>query len=167
MFNPFWSPSEFLYYSQIGNAKQVREDFKYQTPLRPARRIVLEFITLERDGRMLIRSGYAWDGASGPTIDTLDTIIASCVHDAGYALLETGGLDLEDDRRKIDQMFYDQLLKDGMIPLRAFAWFKAVRIAGGRYAQVGSGHKILRAPKPWSVIPPEQFSPFPGMRTSI
>ena len=38
-------------------------------------------------GRIIIKKGYAWDGASGPTIDTKSSMRASLVHDALYQLI--------------------------------------------------------------------------------
>ena len=42
------------------------------------------------EGKLTVRSGYAWDGASGPTWDTEDTLTPSLVHDALYQAIRAG-----------------------------------------------------------------------------
>ena len=44
-------------------------------------------MSLNESGCLQIAAGYAWDGASGPTIDTRNSMIASLVHDALYQLI--------------------------------------------------------------------------------
>lgn len=51
------------------------------------------FVHLSAKGTLTIKSGYAWDGASGPTLDTPSTMFASLVHDALYQLMREGVLD--------------------------------------------------------------------------
>ena len=48
----------------------LAEDFPLQLELRPETEIVTPFIVLTTDGLLTINKGYAWDGPSGPTIDT-------------------------------------------------------------------------------------------------
>ena len=50
------------------------------------------YITIDRSGSMTIRSGYAWDGASGPTWDSPSTMRGSLVHDCWYQLFREGTL---------------------------------------------------------------------------
>lgn len=45
------------------------------------------FVKLYRGGALEIQAGYAWDGPSGPTIDTLNFMEGSMVHDALYQLI--------------------------------------------------------------------------------
>lgn len=42
---------------------------------------------LERDGQMSVFPEYAWDGPSGPTVDTHAFILASAPHDVFYQML--------------------------------------------------------------------------------
>jgi methyl coenzyme M reductase gamma subunit len=46
------------------------------------------YLKLSEDGDLTISNGYAWDGPSGPTIDTKDFIRRSLVHDALYQMKE-------------------------------------------------------------------------------
>src|SRR3990167_8808836 len=98
-----------------GYKYQVAEDFLIQTPFYPKEAIVTRFIVLNINGLMLIREAYAWDGASGPTLDTDDTMTPSLVHDAFYQLLREQLLS-QDWRPKIDE-YLGSLMKD-----RAATW---------------------------------------------
>lgn len=53
-----------------GYKYQLAEDDWLQTNIIPPSPIDLQFITLDMTGRLGLRSGYASDGPSGPTIDT-------------------------------------------------------------------------------------------------
>ena len=71
--------------------------------------------------------GYAWDGPSGPTIDTPDAMLASLVHDGLYQALRDGRLDQE-ARKAADVEFLRILKKDGMFWLRRWSWYLGVRL---------------------------------------
>ena len=98
-------------------------------------------------GEMIVRDGYAWDGASGPTIDTVATLEASLVHDVGYQAIRIGAM-LADRRADCDAVLY-RLLRRGQhkwaasrstslgralagmwIETRALYYFAAVRAFG-------------------------------------
>jgi hypothetical protein len=50
---------------------QLLRDYKYQTAIRLNHDVKIQgFITLSINGLLTIAKGYAWDGPSGPTIDT-------------------------------------------------------------------------------------------------
>ena len=53
-----------------GYKYQIAEDDYVKTDIIPERRIVTQFITLDTDGMLGIKSGYASDGCSGPMLDT-------------------------------------------------------------------------------------------------
>lgn len=82
---------------------RYREGYKYQLAsayrvmieIYPLPRIATSFIALEPDGLLTISEGYAWDGPSGPAIDTSDLMQASLVHDALYQLMREGHLAYE------------------------------------------------------------------------
>ena len=74
--------------------------------------------------------GYRWDGASGPTIDTPDTMEASLVHDGLYQLMRDGVTPLS--YRKAADIEFSRLLREaGMKSWRRWYWYAAVRMAGG------------------------------------
>jgi hypothetical protein len=79
-----------------------------------------------QNGNLFIREGYAWDGASGPTIDTKNSMRGSLVHDALYQMIEEELLPrrMRDDA---DDVFYDILRADGMSWIRAKVWYRMVR----------------------------------------
>jgi len=68
---------------------------------------------------------YAWDGASGPTIDSPSTMRASLVHDALYQLIRLGALP-RSAKGAADQLLHDLLIEDGMSRVRAWYWLRAV-----------------------------------------
>lgn len=94
----------------------------------PAREpIMTDWIELWPDGTMAISPGYAWDGASGPTYDSKDSMRASLIHDALYQLMRMG-LVSRHLRRVADDVFYRVCLEDGMMTVRAWGWYQMVRI---------------------------------------
>lgn len=112
----------------------------------PVHGIVFEndFIALEK-GMLLIRKGYCWDGASGPTFDTLSTMRASLVHDALYQLIREGVIGMP-FRRFADKLFYKMLREDGMGRLRAWYFYRAVRQFGESSAKPRKAEPVRSAP---------------------
>lgn len=97
------------------------------------------------DGVLYIQAGYAWDGASGPTWDTMSTIRASLEHDALYQLMRHEYLP------RHYQAFADHRLKtvgieDGMWPLRAGLWEAGLGIFGSANTDPDNKRPILVAP---------------------
>ena len=87
------------------------------------------FVFLSSDGMLSIDNGWVWDGASGYTYDTPDTVEASLVHDALYFLHKKKKI----SRRKADKILYQILKKNDCPFFRRAAWFLAVRIFGWLY----------------------------------
>jgi len=81
------------------------------------------------DGTLTIAAGYAWDGASGPAIDTKNIMTPSLVHDALYQLMREGRLPLS-YRKQADGILYDMCRNRGMSWLRANWIYLAVRVFG-------------------------------------
>jgi hypothetical protein len=99
------------------------------------------YCTLVCDGTIIIRKGYEWDGASGPTIDTDDTMDGSLVHDVLYQLIREGKLPRK-LRKKADRCIRQMCIEDGLehcktiiervwVWLRFNYWYFFLRIAGG------------------------------------
>lgn len=87
-------------------------------------------------GKLRIREGYCWDGASGPTLDTENSMIASLIHDCLYQFIKLGLLDKK-YRKIIDVTFKRQLIASGMSKVRANAWYRSVRLFGGIWLKGG------------------------------
>jgi len=70
-----------------GYKYQLADDYTIQIDTKPPEEIETQFISLSVDGLLTIKDGYAWDGPSGPTIDTPNFMTPSLVHDAIYQLM--------------------------------------------------------------------------------
>ena len=95
------------------------------------------FMSLTTAGRLTLRKSYAWNGPSGPTIDTLSLMRGSLVHDALYQLLRM------EELPPTCKAFSDKLLKqicieDGMHRIFARLVYQAVKIFGGASAKPGT-----------------------------
>jgi hypothetical protein len=97
------------------------------------------------NGMMTIKSGYAWDGPSGPTIDTKTFMRGSLVHDVLYQAIREGHI-LESYRKDADEELRRICLDDGMSRLRAWYVFKSVRMFGGYANKLAKAraNKVIR-----------------------
>lgn len=84
------------------------------------------WVGITRNGLLEYMRGYGWDGPSGPTIDTEDSLRAALVHDALYQLLREEILP-RSYRKKADRIFRRILKADGMPLWRRWYWYQAVR----------------------------------------
>lgn len=109
-------------------------DYTHQTELRVAQAIEIpSVITLDTRGVLTIRAGYAWDGPSGPTIDTPSFMRGSLVHDVLYQLMREGYLP-QHHRKYADQLLREICLEDGMWPIFAWLAYQGVRLFGASRA---------------------------------
>lgn len=76
-----------------------------------------------------ILKGYAWDGPSGPAIDTIDFMRPSLVHDVFYQLMDEKIIP-ESFRRTADKILYRLCRAEGMVIWRAAWVYLAVRSFG-------------------------------------
>ena len=90
--------------------------------------------TTERTRKLKIHMGYAWDGCSGPTIDTEGTMEASLVHDALYQLIRLKSMPLS-MRKPADKLFLHLLRRRGVNKIRRWYFYLAVRLFGKKAAQ--------------------------------
>ncbi len=91
--------------------------------------------TLRPDGFLEVKRGYAWDGPSGPTIDTKTFMRASVVHDVLYQCLREGKLP-PSKRKLADQELVRYAKMDGMNPIRRSYAFWSLRVFAGRAAKL-------------------------------
>lgn len=127
-----------------GYKYQLAADYQVLIDIKPPAFILTPYIRLDTDGLLSICEGYAWDGPSGPTIDTKNFMRGSLIHDALYQLMREGhlGQDMRDDA---DRVLRDICLEDGMSSIRAHWVYVGVRFGGGPAASVGE-KEVLHAP---------------------
>ena len=104
------------------------------------------YIQITDQGALIISKGYAWDGPSGPTIDTKNFMRGSLVHDALYQLMRAKALDHETYREQADRLLRDICIEDGMTTVRAAWVYQAVRMFGEPAADPKNEHPPIKAP---------------------
>lgn len=129
-----------------GYLYQTEENFEWSTGIKPIAPGGNRFVTMGHDGVLFVKAGYAWDGASGPAINTKSFVRASLVHDALYQLIRLGVV-ATDDRVTADRLLRDILIKDGARweAVRAQWVYAAVRWFGGTYMKMHDT-SVLTAP---------------------
>jgi hypothetical protein len=143
-----WQPSEFVYWKEYAEAKVTQAHFRFKMFVPPKKAIKIDWVEVDTKGRVTLNPYFVWDGASGPTIDTIGTIRASLVHDVLYRLIRLGHLD-QTYKDVADNLLYDFMIADGVAQIRAFAWLKAVRLFGHDSIKPENENNIYRAPKPF------------------
>jgi hypothetical protein len=126
---------------------QLADGYSIKTPIKPKQNIKTNFIHLDSEGNLLIKSGYAWDGPSGPVLDTDDNMRASVVHDALYQLMRNDEISSRTHRKAADQLFKDICKKDGVSNLTASLYYKALRRFGKPAASPQNKKVVHRAPE--------------------
>lgn len=138
----------------LGYKYQLEEDYTVQVGILPLHPVITHWIVLMPTGWMTFWKGYAWDGPSGPTIDTPDSMRGSLVHDGIYQLLRLGLLDIC-FRGKADDLLCQICIEDGMVPLRAYTWKEAVGMFAAGCAKTGTEQEVLIAPRPYVNFEPK------------
>lgn len=131
-----------------GYKYQLHEDFEIQVSIKPEKEEEEKkehYVNLDTDGKLTIKKGYAWDGPSGPTIDTATFMRGALVHDALYQLMREERID-RSHREAADDELKKILLKDGMFRLRAWWVHRAVRLAAGDHTDPKAKKEIRVAP---------------------
>lgn len=122
----------------------LREDYSCETGITSAGAFT-PYIILETDGRLTIKEGYAWDGPSGPAIDSADFMRGSLVHDALYQLIREKHLPMQ-ARDEADRLLQKMCVEDGMWKVRAWWVYQAVSAFGKSSAGKGGRHPVRYAP---------------------
>lgn len=128
-----------------GYKYQLAADYTVDVAIKPEFPVKTDYLLLDNSGMLIIFRGYAWDGPSGPAIDTRNFMRGSLVHDALYQLMR---LDLIPRSFKdvADRELQRICLEDGMSRLRAWWVYQGVKF-GGSGATLGSGEpSVLIAP---------------------
>ncbi len=107
---------------------QLIKYYRHQTPIKIKRSVKIKgFVKLSSKGLLVVSKGYAWDGPSGPTIDTKDFMRGSLVHDALYQLIRMKRLSMS-ERKQADKLLRQMCREDGMGWFRAFYVYWGLRI---------------------------------------
>ncbi|MFH1069347.1 MAG: hypothetical protein V1794_06955 [Candidatus Glassbacteria bacterium] len=127
---------------------QLVEECRVQTEIELEKDIETDFIALTVAGELTVKKKYAWDGPSGPTIDTKTFMRGSLVHDALYQLMRENFMDYRQYRPYADKLLKEVCLKDGMNRIRAWYVYQGVRVFGEKSARPGpkKEDKIICAP---------------------
>jgi len=133
---------------QGGFKYQLTEDYEIETGIKgySAR---TPYLSLYSTGRLIINQGYAWDGPSGPAIDTKNFMRGSLVHDALYQLMRMGKMGRKmgkRNREQADRLLQTMCIEDGMWRVRAFWIYKSLRWFGGPAASKSAKRDSLTAP---------------------
>ena len=107
---------------------QLMDDYIIQINIKPIQNIELKFLSLSAEGALTIKKFYAWDGPSGPTIDTRDFMHGSLVHDALYQLMRLSKLDYKVHRKRADEILKEICLEDGMCSFRAWYVYQGLHL---------------------------------------
>ncbi|MEI7796224.1 MAG: DUF1353 domain-containing protein [Methylococcaceae bacterium] len=126
---------------------QLKREYRLQTDLKPREDISTEFVSLDVYGNLVIKSGYAWDGATC-AIDTKTNIRGALVHDSLYQLMRemSYALPPEINREKADRLLQKICLEDGMCQFVAWLFYQAVHNFGSKYTDPKDEHLPEYAP---------------------
>ena len=106
---------------------RLTEDFEFATYIRGNfySRGTVEF----SKGKLSLKKGFTWDGPSGPAIDTANTLLASCVHDALYEIIDKGIL-YGNARLSADKIYRRLLKVNGVVWWRRMVHYIGLRLFG-------------------------------------
>jgi len=107
--------------------------------------ISTEFIDLGSSGDLIIKSGYAWDGPSGPAMDTKTAMRGSLIHDALYQLMRMNLLP-QSFRLIADKKYRAVCGLDGMSAFRRWYHFRLIRRLASGAAKPRARKKVFIAP---------------------
>ena len=116
-------------YSKYKYKFKVEENFSIELPFK-----IPDFehpYASLKDGILSVKRSYAWAGASGPVINTRDTLVASLVHDVLYQAMRLNLIKPSKENRKIaDKNFFEILKMNGVNSFRSKVWYLAVKLFG-------------------------------------
>jgi hypothetical protein len=130
---------------KTGYKYQLAEDYRVTIPIN-GNTIKQGFIKLTTTGILTLQKGYAWDGPSGPAIDTKNFMRPSLVHDALFQLMRKKRLKVEEYFDIANRILRDMCVQDGMWKVRAWWVFHSVSMFGKSAADPSNEKKILTAP---------------------
>jgi len=123
---------------------QSRNDMVYFTGIFPPKTIVTELIILRTDSWMWVGKYFAWDGCSGPTIDTNTNGRGGHAHDALAALMRGGYIPMG-CRFASNKVIERLMIDDGAWECRAHT-YRFVLDRTKSWADPKNARKLLTAP---------------------
>lgn len=127
-----------------GYKYQLAVRYKLQLPeiFIPEQEVLHDYFAISKNGMLIIRKGYCWDGPSGPTIDTANFMRGSLIHDVLYQAMRLGLISrkLRDDA---DKLLVEICREDGMSKLRRWWVYKGVKW-GGEQCTLPSHRKTIK-----------------------
>lgn len=131
---------------------ELVEWYSYQTgfgklnyKIRIKNEIKIDYLKLKENGWLWFEKGFAWDGPSGPSIDSLNVMRGSLIHDGIYRLIRFGGLKYNPYKVLADKLLKKICRKDGTFWFRALYIYIGVRLFGCHSARPRS--KIICVPR--------------------
>lgn len=125
---------------------QLAESYQITISIRPRDSIKTDYIDLDTTGILTVKKAYAWDGPSGPVVDTPQNLRASLVHDALYQLMRNKKMSSRTHRKTADQLFLDMCKQDGVPTRTANLYYMALRKFGKPAAAAENKKKTHQAP---------------------
>jgi len=125
---------------------QLQETYYVLLPQLKDYRFDADYVSVGDYGMLMVKNKYAWDGPSGPVLDTKENMRASLVHDALYQLMRLEWLPTS-FRKTADEIFRDICVEDGVTRWRAWTWYYGLRIGGGTAADPQHKKVTVYAPK--------------------
>ncbi len=133
---------------KTGYKYQLGEDYLVDISIQPDIDIeVPGYIALNSNGRISIKKSYAWDGPSGPTVDTLDFMRGSLVHDALYQFMRAEKLDRNIYKEPADRLLQKMCKEDGMSAIRAWWVYRGLRYGGDSATKPVNKKPVVQAPQ--------------------
>lgn len=112
----------------------LHSNVTYATDLKVAAPAKHSFLGIDENGLLTIKIGYAWDGPSGPAIDSKNFMRGSLIHDALYQLIRERILP-PSTRKRADEILKEVCIQDGMSAFRAWYVYQGVRLGGASAAK--------------------------------
>lgn len=130
-----------------GYKYQLAVPYSVQTDIHPPADVVSPtgLFGLTSEGLLWVNAYYAWDGASGPAVDTRSIMRGGLCHDVLYQMMREGMLDIG-YRGSADALLRKLCIEDGMLPIRARYVYYAVRFCGKACALPEHDNGIHEAP---------------------
>lgn len=136
----------FIQY-KAGYKYQLVSDYQISTKIKPANDVLTDYILLDTKGNLTVKKGYAWDGTSGPVIDTDENLRASLVHDAFYQLMRMRKLKSTEHKEASDKLFRNMCKIDGVPSPVAQLYYFALEKMGKPSTDPANAKTIYKAPQ--------------------